>query len=232
MVSKVKSFADMKPNDALDEVLGTDLPGDPAAEAEQRRFDADAAEVVDKGARLDPAIDQDEIEERQRLRRLITTADFLPGRSKEWAIQNVASRPRGTYIPLGLLDGMVNAIERKAYTATPTGGGPTRALESIWLKGSFEATIAATGEIIRAPNCILPLALGEMIEASFRQGNERASLDCEIGLEATGRMIPYEWVVISYVSGEAASASRARRQKKQARLAAMIERKAIAAPTA
>lgn len=200
--------------------MAKQVPQDDAAL--ETRIDADQAEAIatttapQQGDNAELAID----DTGQRVRKVITTKDFIPGRDQQWILQNVVSRPKGTYVRLGFLAGFITGTER---TQTDWQG---KTLHSVWLKGMFEARLAETGEVLQAPNAILPLAFGELIEGAFRQAQLsghleglKAELDVEIGVEATGRSIPYEWVVVSYITGEAQRALRAVRSRQAARLA-------------
>lgn len=168
----------------------------------------------------------------QRVRRVITTKDFIPNRDPEWIRLNVSSQPKGTYTRLGLIAGFITGCHRQRNEYQ----GKT--LESVWLEGMFEGTVLTTGEVIQAPTLILPLAYGELVESAFRQafnaGHERmqAELDVELGLETITRgAVSYEWVVTSFVTGEAQRALRAVRKRQQARLAKQTT-PALAAPQA
>jgi hypothetical protein len=194
----------------------SDLNDDLSDIASTTHFDPATVDAIAIGA-----LDEDAAG--QRVRKVITTKDFIPGRDTAWIIQHVCTQPKGTYVRLGFLAGFITGCHR---SQTDWQG---KSLQSVWLEGMFEATLGATGEVIQAPNLILPLAYGELVEGAFKQasnqGIERmqAELDVEIGVEATGRSIPYEWVVISYVTGEAQRALRAVRKRQAARLAKQKE---------
>jgi hypothetical protein len=147
----------------------------------------------------------------RRVQTLITTRDFVPGGDTAWLVQNVASKPRGTIVMLGQLAGVVHRIEQ--HKSDYKG----KTLDSVWLFGAFEARIAETGEIKSSVCAILPNAFGRMIEEAFRQGADRAHLDIDIGVEATGRAIPYEWAIWSHMGGETQRALKALRSRQEAR---------------
>lgn len=153
----------------------------------------------------------------QRVRRVITTKDFLPGGDTDFPRRVVGPSERGTRFLLGTLRGTINATERKQME------WQGKKLESVWLNGDFEAILANTGEVISAPTAILPKAFGYIIESALAglDPGEQAELkiDCDIGLEATGKTIAYEWVVIYYREGKAQKAMREVRARSDARLA-------------
>jgi hypothetical protein len=156
----------------------------------------------------------------QRVGRIITTKDWANGRDPNAII---AGSPPGTRILLGSLRGVVDTTERSTHTYKD------KPLESVWLNGEFEAVVAETGEVKAAPTAILPKAFGITIETAIAGLKREASLgggsdgqltiDCDIGLEATGRPIPYEWIVIYYREGKAQKAMRDVTARQNARLA-------------
>ena len=151
----------------------------------------------------------------QRVGRIITTKDWANGRDPNTI---VVGNPPGTRFLLGSLRGVVNSTERNTHTYKD------KELESVWLNGEFEAVVAETGEVKAAPTAILPKAFGITIETALaglkRDGGEaELTIDCDIGLEATGRPIAYEWIVIYYREGKAQKAMRDVTARQNARLA-------------
>lgn len=194
-----------------------------AREQTEAHFDASEAEAVNAAiARAaDPSTGSGPDDRGQRIERIITTKDFLPGGDPQFAAR-LGIEPRGTRVILGSLRGVVNATERKVTL------WQGKELESVWLNGEFEAIMAGTGEVKGAPTAILPKAFGLTIEAAIAgmgqsdpENHDRAeiTIDCDIGLEATGRPIPYEWIVIYYREGKAQKAMREVRARSEARLA-------------
>ena len=179
--------------------------------------------------RLDPdtveALSQIETGGRE-LGRVFTTRDMMPGRDKLWAMQNVATQPPGTKVFVGTLAGEVFGFERK------TNDWNGKKLESIWLKGRFEAVIAATGEIKKTSWAILPMAVGEEVENAFVHGEAKSlTLDVEIFLRSTGQTIPYEWGVVSYIEDQANEVVRRIRKDQQKRALARPQSHKLIAPT-
>jgi hypothetical protein len=151
----------------------------------------------------------------QRVGRIITTKDWANGRDPNTI---VVGNPPGTRFLLGSLRGVVNSTERNTHTYKD------KELESVWLNGEFEAIVAETGEIKSAPTAILPKAFGITIETQIANlkregGDAELTIDCDIGLEATGRPIAYEWIVIYYREGKAQKAMRDVTARQNARLA-------------
>jgi hypothetical protein len=181
--------------------------------------------------RLDPnAVDALADDRGQRVGRILTTKDTLPAGDPQFA-QRLGVQPVGTQVILASLVGVVNSTERK------TTMWQGKELDSVWLNGEFEMVIRDTGEVKAAPTAILPKAFGITIETALagikgefgHDGNAaQLTIDCDIGLEATGRTIPYEWIVIYYREGKAQKAMRDARDRREARLARQA-RKALPA---
>lgn len=69
-------------------------------------------------------------------------------------------------------------------------------VDSVVLTGVFEITSLLTGETMRATGIYLPMAYAEHVEHLLKQpGTEMVVVDTDIGIEATGKAIPYEWTV-------------------------------------
>ena len=156
----------------------------------------------------------------QRVGRILTPKDLLPASDPQFTAR-LGIEPPGTLVILGSLIGVVNSTERKV---TQWQG---KDLESVWLNGEFEMVKRQTGEVKAAPTAILPKAFGITIETALAglkgdfdaNGNAaQLTIDCDIGLEATGRPIPYEWVVIYYREGKAQKAMRDARARREARI--------------
>jgi hypothetical protein len=206
------------------------VPQDDSDASVDTHFDPNEAEQVNHSLEI----------RGERVERIITTRDFLPPDDPQFAAR-LGVEPRGTRVLLGSLRGVVNSTERR------TANWQGKLLESVWLNGEFEAVLAGTGEIKSAPTAILPKAFGMTIEASiaallaemYPQGaltptngglpqGVQLTIDCDIGLEATGRSIPYEWIVVYYREGKAQKAMRDVRARSDARLARQV-RKALPA---
>ena len=124
-------------------------------------------------------------------RTVITTKDFTAGVD---AFEIISGHPKGSLVTLGTLAGKIYAVEKKENE------WQGKKLESYWLVGQFEAFIGATGEIFTAPQAILPKAYGMEIANAFRDlGVTTAALGVTIGLQITGRTIPYQWIVRNHM---------------------------------
>lgn len=137
----------------------------------------------------------------QLIETFISPRDFA---SIEWIHQHVTPQPAGYHVTVGRIAGYaVNGEERESSIAVKA--GEKKPPPSFWVKGQFESTALGTGEVKTAPWLILPRSAGELLKGAFQSGAERVLLDLEIGLQTTGKALPYRWTVRAYgtASGEA-----------------------------
>lgn len=130
-----------------------------------------------------------------RARRAIMLKQFLP--DPDWINKNVVAGGKGTRATIGRIYGIATGFERKNNTL-PDGS----ISESIFVKGMFQSEGFLTGELGEASGVYFPMAYAEKIAACFGMGVKTVEVDCDIGLEATGKTIPYEWVVIAFREGQ------------------------------
>ena len=160
----------------------------PSDDTESRQ--AQTIEPADmEGLAGDPGMD-----EGLRIETFISPRTFV---TQEWCLQNVASKPRGTHVAIGRIAGYAVASERRD-SAMPVKPGDKPMPASVWIKGEFEAVVIETGELKSARWLILPRAAGELVEQAFQDGAQRAYLDLELGVQATGRSIPYAYTVTAF----------------------------------
>lgn len=130
-----------------------------------------------------------------RARRAIMLKQFLP--NPDWINVNVVAGGKGTRATIGRIFGIATGTSRKTNTL-PDGS----VSESIFVSGMFQSEGFLTGEIGEASGVYFPMAYAEKIEALFKMGVKTVEVDCDVGLEATGKTIPYEWVVVAYREGQ------------------------------
>ena len=125
-----------------------------------------------------------------RARRAFALKNLVP--SIDWINKNVVSQGKGHRAIVGRVYGIVTGYVDKVNDIN---GVPTA---SIALNGSFEAESYESGEVSRFVTVFLPMAYAEQLKAAFLSDSNliTASIDLDIGLEATGKTIPYEWIVI------------------------------------
>jgi hypothetical protein len=126
------------------------------------------------------------------LRTVITTKDFLAGAE---AFDYVNGLAKGSVATLGTLAGQIYGVEKKSSE------WQGKMLTSYWLRGTFQAQIGVTGEVVRAPQAILPKAYGIQVMDAFQHlGIGVATVGVTVGLRLSGRPgIPYEWVVTDHM---------------------------------
>jgi len=132
-----------------------------------------------------------------RARRAFMLKQFIP--NADWINQNIVAKGKGTQVTVGRIFGFVTGVSRK--TNTLPDGLPS---ESIVCSGILQSENYLDGELAEASTVYLPMAYAEKIESTFKMFPTLRSIeiDCDIGLEATGKTIPYEWVVTAFREGE------------------------------
>lgn len=131
-----------------------------------------------------------------RTRRVIVLKQFVPG--PDWINQNVVAKGKGTQVMIGRIYGVAFEVGRK--TGTLPDGSPS---ENIFVRGQFESLNYITGEVGEASTVYFPKAYAEKLEMVFK-GDETikvVEVDVDVGVEATGKTIPYEWVTVAFVEG-------------------------------
>ena len=137
------------------------------------------------------------IEGGARQRRAVMLKHFIP--DADWINKNVVAGGKGTQKLVGRIFGMATGYENRENTL-PDGS----ISKSIFVKGIFETENYLDGTVARAGGVYFPLAYAEQIKAAFDADAtvKVIEVDTDIGLEATGKTIPYEWVVIAHVEGK------------------------------
>lgn len=159
-----------------------------------------------------------------RARRVILTKHFLPPEGIDWLMKNVVAGGKGTQAMLGRVYGVCTGFEDRPGSLPD--GTPT---VSIALKGVFQTENYLTGEISEGVMWFPPAAYAEKVRTIFVMGAQHdaagreinnlvkaVDVDCDIGAEATGKVIPYEWVLIAFREGqEMATLRNMRRSRKR-----------------
>ena len=121
---------------------------------------------------------------------------FLP--NPDWINVNVVAGGKGTKAVIGRIFGLATGYEDKQNTL-PDGS----IAASIFVKGVFQSESYLDGELGEASGVYFPMAYAEKIKAVLEMGDVKTvEVDCDIGLEATGKTIPYEWVVVAFREGK------------------------------
>jgi hypothetical protein len=173
-------MADKKEKPA--EVVAEKAPADIAAENKQVAAPAAPGTVETDGTRA---------------RRALMLKQFIP--NPDWINKNIVAGGKGTQMAVGRIWGVATSIGRKQNTL-PDG----KIVDSIVVNGIFQAESYLTGELSEASSVYFPMAYAEKIAALFAsvEGLKVVEVDCDVGLEATGKTIPYEWVIIAFREGE------------------------------
>lgn len=133
-----------------------------------------------------------------RARRAIMLKEFIP--NADFIAKEVVGKGKGTIVMLGRVLGFVTSTADKENTL-PNGEKSA----SVVCSGQFETENYMTGEISAASSVYFPSSFSEAIKAMFAADPELkvVEVDTDIGLEATGKTIPYTWVVVNHIQGEA-----------------------------
>jgi hypothetical protein len=131
-----------------------------------------------------------------RARRGLALKQLIP--DQDWIMRNVVGGGKGTRATVGRIWGVAMNTARKQNLVND------QTIESIAVGGIFNAESYVTGEISEGSTCFFPMAYAEKIEALFASQPDIKviEVDCDIGLEATGKTIPYEWVTTAFREGE------------------------------
>ena len=131
-----------------------------------------------------------------RVRKSFMLRQFIP--SPDWINVNVVAKGKGTRVTIGRVFGVAESAEEKE-NVLPDGSTS----KSTVLKGVFNSESYLDGEIGQSTSAYLPEAYAGKIRTMFAADKnlKLVELDCDIGLESTGKTIPYEWVVVAYREG-------------------------------
>lgn len=148
---------------------------------------------------------------------------------QEWINKNVVSQGKGTKIIAGRMFGMCTKTEEKT-NRLPNGEQSI----SIVMTGMFRIENGITGEVSDVTQAYLPMAFAEQVAQAFAVGGQEVKaveVDVDIGCEATGKTIPYEWLVISHLDGVASNfLNRMRERRPRAATMGKVVPLSLAAP--
>jgi hypothetical protein len=158
------------------------------------------------------------------VRRAFTMKNFLPNTGYlEWITQNVVAKGAGSHVIIGRIFGMVYASEHKENKYQD------KVLKSIALSGDLQAQ-TTDGKITTFDMLFLPMAFATRIDRAIQAGAHSVELDVDIGIEATGKSIPYAYTVTSYLAGRAERVLRKMANSRRIGEAAPSAVRQIAAP--
>lgn len=121
---------------------------------------------------------------------------------RDWIMKNVVGPGKdektGKFVrmPVGRVFGIVSGTSIKRGRL-PDGTES----ESVVLNGIFETESMVDGEVSAPTSLYLPNAFGRQIEAVFANDStiNAVRIDVDIDVEATGKSIPYTWVVVNHL---------------------------------
>jgi hypothetical protein len=197
------------PVDTHEDQVDASAVDDPATDAPAQNDDA--SDDTDDDADHQPVASTSTVaSEGIRARRAIMLKQFLPGEGIDWINKNIVAAGKGTQAIMGRVFGICSGYTVK--TNTLPDGTPS---QSIVLGGAFQTENYMTGELGEGTQLYLPAAYSEKVKAIFdtgavmdeagreiRNSVRMVEIDCDIGVEATGKVIPYEWVVVAFREGE------------------------------
>lgn len=132
----------------------------------------------------------------KRVRRVLVMKQFA---APEWIMKNVVAHGRGTHVKVGRVYGVAASAVRRTNDVN---GQP---VESIAIVGNFEGVAVNGGEVFSASTVYFPKAFAEQLAFALSvDGAGLLQVDTDIGVEATGKSIPYEWTTTSFIETEAA----------------------------
>jgi hypothetical protein len=131
-----------------------------------------------------------------KIRKAFMLRMFLP--DANWIAREVTAKGKGTTVMLGRVFGICTGFERKMNTVGD------KVIPSISIRGNFQAENYFTGEVSESASVYLPGALAEKLVTMF-EGDENLKtieIDTDIGVEATGKTIPYAWTATQWIDGD------------------------------
>lgn len=131
-----------------------------------------------------------------RARRGLTLKQLVP--DQDWIMKNIVANGKGTRATVGRIFGIVTGCQRKQNDVQG------KLIDSIACVGILNSESFLTGEISQGSSVFFPMAYAEQIAALFDADPsiKVIEVDCDIGLEATGKTIPYEWVTTAFLEGK------------------------------
>lgn len=119
----------------------------------------------------------------------------------DWIMRNVVGMGAGTHICVGRVVGRAIRGEWKENE------WQGKVLKSVLLTGEFRMESALTSLVQEHSDLWLPVGYARRVEAQLAlEPGSVAMFDVDIGLQATGRNIPYAWTVISHLRQRSSSA--------------------------
>lgn len=116
--------------------------------------------------------------------------------------KHVVAKGKGTKAMLGRVFGFVSSVSEKKGTLP--NGEPS---VSIVLHGQFETESYIDGEISSCSSVFFPNGFARDVQHTLASDDtiKVLEIDTDVGVEATGKSIPYAWVIVNHIEGQAVS---------------------------
>lgn len=175
-----------------------------AAQAAMEAVTGAEAEYAAKGPVVPPGDAEAYTSTGTRVSRAFGPKMLLPGgdAGRVWIAENVLTKPVGSIILLGRVFGVATSYEKR------TNEWQGKQIASIAISGVFQAE-SKDGEVWAVSQVFLPMAFAIQIAEALDMEGNRVQMDVDIGLSPTGKSIPYEWAIVTYLEGRAQRAVRA-----------------------
>lgn len=158
----------------------------------------------------------------RRVRRTLMLKQFA---DPDWINRNVVAKGKGTHVAVGRIYGIAREFRKNVNDVNG------RQVESIAVSGSFEGVRFADGEILNGATVYFPMAYAERIAAALSmKGGGMVQVDCDVGVEATGKAIPYEWTITNFVEDKAENILSALKNRRVPKALAGPDTKKLQAP--
>jgi hypothetical protein len=157
-------------------------------EAETEALSRAPMAADDSNAAVDYLADGMRVDQALAMRHLCPGSD-----AQSWAMSNVCLHGKGTHMKVGRVVGVAIAAEDKVNEVQG------KQISSILLTGQFRMQSDLTGEVRENAELYLPTGYAKQIKTALKMGAESVEFDVSVGIEATGKSIPYAWTVISHL---------------------------------
>lgn len=121
-------------------------------------------------------------------------------------IDGVVSEATSVYLPMAYAEKVEAVFKSSMSVALDTAGKPIMEAPKPRMAAVLDSdghAVIEGDKVVMAPVMVDGKPQFEASVAKMVSTLTAVELDCDIGLEATGKTIPYEWVVIAYREGEA-----------------------------
>lgn len=135
----------------------------------------------------------------RRARSLFMMKNFA---DQDFINKHVVAKGKGTKAMLGRVFGFVSSVSEKKGTLP--NGEPS---VSVLLHGQFETESYIDGEVSSCSSVIFPNGFARDVQHTLASDDtiKVLEIDTDVGVEATGKSIPYAWIIVNHIEGQAVS---------------------------